>query len=186
MSSTTPLHLAGLQELADQHYDVSVLALMQNDALLMAVEELEFHGEDASGDLLRYRAQSMLPVGVALQQMYFRRYAGLATEKVESLEAVASGLTLCAKNLEALAAKALATPHATTGAHAAAEHAIGERYAQLIAAAETLESRRVISVAVSERIVKLSERPDGPLDRFYDKAIALLNQSKPDRLRAVA
>lgn len=179
MESSTPLRLAALQELADQHFDVGVLTMMQNDVMFLAIEEMQIHGlQDPSPIQVLARAEQMLPKAAGLQQMYFRRYASLASAPIEDLEAAASNLTLCAKHLEAIAARNLSKDQPLP-AMANAMQVIGQRYAQLIQAARTLEERGVISVSHAQRLDKLSDRPDGPLEPFYDKAIALLDHHAP-------
>jgi len=179
MGSSTPLRLAALQELAAQHYDIGVLTMMQNDVLFQSIEEMQLMGaQDPAPNQVLGRADMLLPKGMGLQQMYFRRYASLTSAPVEELESTSSSLTLCAKHLEAIAARSL-TKDQPLPAVASAYQVIGQRYAQLIQAARTLEDHGVISVSHAHRLSKLSDRPIGPLAHFYDKAIALLEHHAP-------
>ncbi len=186
MSSSTPLRLAALRELADQHYDISVLTLIQRGVVVAAIEEMQLNGiENPQAEAIRARAAQMLPEGYALTQMYFRRFAEMSSTPIEVLESTSSCLTFCAKHLEGIAARNLAQDQALPD-FANAMQSIGHRYAQLIQAARTLEDNGVISVSHTQRLAKLVDRPEGPLEPFYDKALALLDHHQAPRDRMAA
>lgn len=190
MDSSTPLKLSGLRDLADMHYDVGVLSLMQTDVLLQCIETMQLtgNGRPMPQQVLE-QAELALPSGSALQQMYFRRYAALTSEPVERLEATARHLARCAQHLEGIAARDLSKRPLADGGHPismdTAAQIISQRYAQLIQAATTLEQHGVISVTHSERITGVAERPDGPLAPYFDKAMALV-QHQVQRPRMAA
>lgn len=186
MPSSTPLRLAALLERADQHYDVSVLAVIQHNMVTAAIEEMQLQGIEApERHAVLARAEQMLPSGYALTQMYFRRFTEMSSTPIEALESTSRSLTLCAKHLEGIAARNLAKEQALPEL-AWAMKSIGQRYAQLIRAARTLEDNGVISIGHTQRLAKLADRPEGPLEPFYDKAIALLDHHQAPRTRMAA
>ena len=175
--TTSPLWMKALAKLADQHYDVAVLAQIQSELSAQAIENrmLKGYGTESHEDLkgARLEAEALLPTGLELQSLYFQRRAGISLAPTRELETAAKTLTLCAEQLEKISGQVLAKGLKVAD-FAKAESAIGDRYAQIIRAARTLESNGVIPVLQREQLAKLSERPAGPLAAFFDKAMTLL------------
>ena len=53
-------------------------------------------------------------------------------------------------------------------------------YAQLMQAAHTMEHSGVIPVHLKGKLSSLTDRPDGPLRAFYDKALAISASQSSD------
>lgn len=185
MSSTTPLRIPALIELANEHYDIAILSLIQFDLMVQSMEMRALNGEDIVEDQVMRDAESMLPKGFALQQLYFQRVASISRAPIEEIESIANTLAVCAKNLERTAARVSLRPM-TVGERAKAEDVIAQRYAQIIRATRTIEERGVISIHHSERLERLLARPIGPLSSFFDKAMALVTAQQPPRARMAA
>ena len=185
MSSTTPLRIPALIELANEHYDIAILSMIQFDLMVQAMEIQALNGEDIVDERVMRDAETLLPKGFALQQLYFQRVAALSRAPIEEVESIANTLAVCAKNLERTAARVSLRPM-TLGERAQAEDVIAQRYAQIIRATRTIEERGVISVHHSERLDRLTARPSGPLASFFDKAMTLVSIQQPPRARMAA
>lgn len=185
MSSTTPLRIPVLIELANEHYDVAILAMIQFDLMVQAMETRALMGEDMVGDAIMRDVEDLLPKGFALQQLYFQRYAALSRAPIEEVESISSTLAVCASNLERTAAR-VGLRQMTVGDRAKAEDVIAQRYAQLIRASRTIEERGVISLHHSVRLDRLLTRPTGPLEAFFDKAMTLVSAQQAPRMRMAA
>jgi len=188
--NTSPIWMPALKKLAEEHYDVAVLERIQSEATNQAVENrmlkgMSIDGVDAMKSVLD-EANALLPGGLDLQSLYFQRRANLALTDIQDLEATAETLVMCAEQLEKISSKVLAR-NLDVATFAQVEHSIGERYAQLIRGARTLEDAGVVSVLHFDRLVKLTERPFGPLSAFFDKAMALVDhQDSMPKMRMAA
>jgi hypothetical protein len=188
--SSTPLNLPALRQLADEGFNMGVLALLEHRALSQAIAVRELKGFTAHpSDEVKQFAQSLLPQGAQLYTLYTQTRATMDKQQLQDLEAVARNLSTCAASLETSAARVLVlTASASMPQQAAAMQVIGERYAQLMEAAQELERSGVVSVSLHGRLASLTTRPDGPLSPFHDKACAILAQRERSapRMRATA
>lgn len=185
MNTSSALRLKPLLEISEGR-NLTTLLLIQNDMIRLAIEQLAISGEyePSAADVMRH-AQALLPEGQSLTQMYARRHAEIAQRPVADLEAVSRHLSVCAKSLERIAGRVLAN-HPPLAVMAEAEHTIATRYAQILQSSHDLEGLGVIGISQRDQIEKLTDRPDGPLSAFFDKAQVLLahNQQMPARMRA--
>ena len=177
--SSTPVNLPALRQLANEGFNTGVLAILEHRALTQAIARRELKGYTAHpADEVKQLAESMLPQGEQLYLLYTQTRAGLDKQQVQDLEQVSRNLSTCAQHLESAAARALAsTKDSGLAVQASAMQVVGERYAQLIEAAQELERSGIISVtpALQGRLANLTSRPvNSPLSPFYDKAQALL------------
>lgn len=188
--TSTPVNLLPLRQLADEGFNTGVLALLEHRALSQAIAMREMKGYTAHpADEVKQLAQTLLPQGAALYMLYTQTRASMDKQQVQDLEEVSRNLSGCAERLESAAVRTLAaTAAAPLAQKAAAMHVVGERYAQLIEAAQELERSGMISVSLKGRLSNLTARPTGPLSPFYDKACAILAQREQNapRMRAAA
>lgn len=176
--TSTPLNLPALRQLADEGFNTGVLAVLEHRGFSQAIAMRELKGFTAHpADEVKQFAQSLLPQGAQLYMLYTQTRAGMDKEQLQDLEAVARNLSSCAARLESSAARVLVvTAAATMPQQAQAMQVIGERYAQLIEAAQELERSGVVYVSLKGRLSSLTSPPDGPLSPFHDKACAILAQ----------
>ncbi len=188
--STHPIWMTALRKLADEHYDVAVLDLIQNDALIQAMERRAVLGLGVTSEpdlqALRSEAQALLPAGFALQSLYFQRFASMHARPIADLESACLSLSNCISALEGVAAQQMAQ-NVTLGTWAKIEQSIAERYAMLMRGAKTLEQHGLMSPHHEDRVASLTQRPMGPLAAFFDKAMTMMaSQSTPERMRMAA
>lgn len=176
--TSTIVRIAQLQVMASRGYDLSVLSAIEHAAMAQAVGMREAKGLRAhSADDVLALAGSLVPSGAQLDQLYMETLSHLREKPLQTLERIADQLGSAAAALEQIAARSAARA-VTLAQFAKIQGAIGQRYAQLIQAAQTLERAGVVPVHLQGRLANLSERPDGPLSIFYDKAVALVDASQ--------
>jgi hypothetical protein len=178
-NTPTGLNLRPLQQLQEQGFDLAVLLAMERDSLMRAHRCLSLSGNDITRQKLVEAAVSDLPRDAKLLQAYTETAATLATRPVRELETIADMLANCARSLEASAVRAMArSPEQGMAEQALAHHAIGERLADLLQGAHTLqESGMIATESQARRLESVGTFvQDGPLSKFLDKARALLSQ----------
>jgi hypothetical protein len=175
-SSSNPVNLESLKRLAGDGFNTGVLALLEHQALSQAIALRSLKGYDAHPrEEVMALAEQVLPTGDSLFQLYTETMAGMSKHQVDDLEQVSSNLAVCAAALETAAVRTLAKlSGAPTRDKAQGEQVIGERYAQLLEAAQLIENTGVISVRQAGALANLTSRPTGPLSAFYDKACAIV------------
>lgn len=188
--NTTPVRLKPLADMVEKGYDIIVLDSIQRSILMQVIEERRAIGlYEHPGRDVRLQAEALLPKGFALETLYMERRAAMVNADMEDLRATADNLSLCADNLEQIAARAMATQK-PTAQQAEIEHLIAKRYAQLIIGAKTLEDQGVIAVHRRDELKKLTEPAEGPLRAFFTKAQILIEDMKqraaPARMRMAA
>lgn len=176
--------------LANQGFNVAVLAAIEQRLLMQAIAQREQKGlVDHPSDALHDHAERLMPQGAQLYMLYTEVRGGMARQPLQDLEEISRNLELAASHLEKAAVKNLVVTEALPlGDKVAARAGIATRYAQLLEAARTLEESGVVPVFQRGRLANLTDRPAGPLLPYYDKACTLLEdrQSKADRLRMAA
>lgn len=181
-SSSIPsqgLHLQPLQQLQSQGFDLAVLLAMERDALMRAHRCLSLGGHEVTRDSLVTAASRDLPRDARLLQAYTETSATLSSRPVRELETIADMLTHCAHCLEAAAVRQTARGESVNLAEQArAHHVIGERLADLLQGAHTLENSGIIAAPGHARRLESVTTfvQNGPLSRFLDKARALLSE----------
>ncbi len=167
--------------MASRGYDLTVLSAIEHSALTQAVDMREAKGFRAhSTDEVRALAGTLVPTGAQLDQLYVETLCGLRSKPLQTLQRIADHLGTAAASLEQTAARSASRP-VTLSQFGRIQGAIGQRYAQLIQAAQTLERAGVVPVHLQGRLANLTDRPDGPLRIFYDKAIALMDAAHSSR-----
>lgn len=175
--ASTILQIPQLQLMASRGYDLAVLSTIEEAALTQAIDLRESKGLTAHPtDEVRALAVSLVPNGVRLEQLYVETLSGLRGKPLQTLQRVADHLSVAAAGLEQTAARSASRP-VTLGQFGKIQGAIGMRYAQLIQAAQTLERAGVVPTHLHGRLANLTQRPDGPLRPFYDKAFALVSET---------
>ena len=178
--SSTILHSPELQRMAAKGYDLAVLSTIEESALMQAVEMRELKGLCAHpADEVRKLAHALVPNGVHLDQLYVQTLANMRGKPLQTLQRVADHLAAAATGLEQTAARATTRP-VTLAQFGKIQGAIGARYAQLMQAAHTMEHSGVIPVHLKGKLSSLTDRPDGPLRAFYDKALAISASQSSD------
>ncbi|HWS25829.1 MAG TPA: hypothetical protein VN259_04565 [Xanthomonadales bacterium] len=176
--ASTIVRISQLQVMASRGYDLSVLSAIEHAAIAQAVDMREARGLRAHpGDEVLALAGTLVPGGAQLDQLYMETLSHLREKPLQTLERIADQLGSAAAALEQTAARSAARP-VTLAQFAKIQGAIGQRYAQLIQAAQTLERAGVVPVYLQGRLANLSQRPDGPLGIFYDKAVALIDTDR--------
>lgn len=179
--TSTFVKIPQLQILASRGYDLAVLSAIEEAALMQAVEMREAKGLVAhpAGEA-RALAASLVPSGARLDQLYVETLAGMRSMPLRTLQRVADHLAFAAAGLEQTAARAASRP-VTLGQYAKIQGAIGHRYAQIILAAQTMESAGMVPIHLQGRLSNLTERPDGPLEAFYDKAYSIAEATRAEQ-----
>lgn len=173
------LHLKPLQVLQHQGFDLAVLLAMERDALMRAHRCLELGGTTPTREALVDAATRDMPRDARLLQAYTEASATLSSRPVRELETIAEMLSKCAITLEAAAVRqVLRGPSENLAETARAHHAIGERLADLLRGAHTLETSGMIAApGHAQRLQSVTTFVQtGPLSKFLDKARALLNE----------
>lgn len=186
-SITTIVKLPRLQALAARGYDLAVLAAIEDAALSQALDMRESKAmTQHPAQEVRSLADSIVPSGAHLDQLYVETLSSLRTKPLRTLQRIADHLGAAAAALEQTAARSASRP-VTLGQFARIQGGIGRRYAQLIEAAQTLERAGVVPVHLQGRLSQITDRPEGPLRPFYDKALAFVaaraHENNPTRER---
>lgn len=172
------LQLRPLQQMQARGFDLAVLLAMEKDALMAAHRCMSLAGQAITRESLIETAGRDLPRDARLLQAYTETASALASRPVRELEQLADMLQHCAKGLEAAAVKHTAATGVPFAEQARTHHAIGERLADLLQGAHTLQNSGVISVQSNARRLEslATAVQNGPLGKFLDKARALLNE----------
>ena len=182
------LRLASLKKLGTEGFNGAILAMIEEQTSMQAVEMLALKGNmNPTREEVLGLCEQLLPQGVALYQLYAETKQGIASYRVDDLQRVGDTLSLAASHLERAAARAMTRP-ATLQGFATIHHSIATQYASLIQAARTIEQCGVIPVQDCDRLAKLTDRPVGPLSLFHDKALLLAEapEKYTHRMRAAA
>lgn len=175
---TTALQIPALAKLHQSGFNPLVLRTIEDNAVMQAVEMRMSKGIFAHpGDELMRFAASLLPQGVSLHQLYAETKSAMRDHPIEELQLFSDHLERVASDLEFSATRLMADNQAagaTVGQFAAAQHTLAERYADIIDAANTLQSQA--GMQPIHMLAPITERPNGALEPFYDKALALLAQ----------
>lgn len=184
------LQINSLQKLSNEDYDQAVLSVIQTQAFAQVIESQLLMGNPApKGESLVHLAQEALPKGDHLYKLYMHTYMNLAKQPIEDLESAAKDLSSSINSLERVAVSHM-SKNMTLSNYARIEQSVGDRYAQIIIAANNLESIGVIPSQMNNRLLKISDRPSGPLEAFYDKAMAIVidqyEKYTPEKMRMAA
>jgi len=183
-SNTTPngLYLKPLKALQNQGFDLAVLLAMERDVLMRAHRSMALSGIVPTKANVIEAATRDLPRDARLLQSYTETSATLSSRPVRELETIASMLSRCAVNLEAAAVRHVAGDSGNLADRARAHHAIGERLADLLRGAHTLETSGMIAApGHAQRLESVATFvQNGPLSKFLDKARALLSERDSD------
>lgn len=177
-ATTGKLHLAPLRKLQDQGLDLAVLLVMQRDTLARAWRSIAMSGNAPQREQVLTMALLDMPQGARLMQAYSETAATMANRPVRELQTVAQSLAAAAQALESHAVRHLATTAAAPlPQQARGHHAIGERLAQLLQGANTLQVSGLVPAGSAQgkslhSVMEFIE--NGPLSRFMDKANAIL------------
>jgi len=95
--ASTFLQLTQLQAMASRGYDLAVLSAIEHAALTQAVEMREAKGLRAhSAEDLRALAESVVPTGAQLDQLYVETLSLLRAKPLQTLQRVADHLSAAA------------------------------------------------------------------------------------------
>lgn len=189
--TSTLLNLPSLRRLSSEGFNAGVLLLIEQNALSQAIAMRSLKGYEVHPSTEVWAlAETLVPQGEQLYQMYNEAMTAVNSRPVEELEGASHALALYAESLERTAVRALAHRPPTLPQIAAVEQAVGQCYAMVLESAQKLQESGIISVRQTGRLASLTERPTGPLSAFYDKACAILShrqhQASALRPRAAA
>lgn len=167
-------------------FDSTILSLIEQKYIEEAYIHSVMNGIPIDHkDILR-KAGEDIPKGDHLIQEYMYVRESKRSAPIRHLQEIRERIELSANRLEGIAAKELAARNSGVSTFASAvkmEHAIGQRYAELIEVARGLENMGVISPHYSEILDELLDIPSGPLAPFYEKALAIIDAKEEERLR---
>ncbi len=174
---TSALQIPALAKLQKAGFNPLVLRAMEDNAMMQAIEMRLMKGISAhpSNEVTQF-AESLLPQGEQLHSLYAQTKADIRDFPAQDLQMYSEHLQRVAGDLEFAGARLLAAnaDGATVSSFAQAQHSLSERYADIIDAAQQIE--KAGGPAPIHQLSLLTERPDGPLEAFYDKAQALLRE----------
>ena len=173
---TTALQIPALAKLHQSGFNPLVLRAIEDNAMMQAIDLRLMKGiaTHPSDEVNRFAA-TLLPQGAALHQLYHETKASIRDYPAQELFLFSEHLERVAGDLEFAGARILAANKddaLTVGQFAQAQQSLSERYADIIDAAESIE--KAGGMPPTHQFSLLTERPDGPLEPFYDKARALL------------
>jgi len=179
---TTALQIPALAKLHQAGFNPLVLRAIEDNAMMQAVEMRLMGGFAAHSteDVVR-TASDLLPQGAQLQALYAQTKADIRDYPTQELQLFSEHLGRVAEDLEFAGARLLAANKGgiTVERFAQAQQTLSERYADIIDAAQQIE--KAGGPAPFHQLSLLTERPEGPLEAFYDKAQALLQSRQSAR-----
>lgn len=172
--------LKPIRDLANKGFKPSALLKMEQDAYMQARMALP----DAPPEVIAQEAENNLPKGDLLHSYYTQTLSRLMTATLREVTDMADQISLKASALEAAYVRKLASNQDVSLAEKAKlQGAVAQEYATMLAIAQDLEERNIITVAQAPRLQSLTEQPDGPLLDVYQKAIAILNERQQQASR---
>lgn len=172
----TALQIPALAKMHSNGFDPIVLHEIESNAMMQAIEFrlLKGYASHPSEDVTRFAA-TLLPQGIGLHKLYDETKAALKSFESQDLARFTEHLERVAGDLEFAGVRILARK-GSMESFAVAQQGLGERYADLIDAALAIENAGGPMPIFQYHALK--ERPDGPLEPFFDKAMAILAQRK--------
>src|SRR3989344_1479357 len=153
---TTALQIPALAKLHQAGFNPLVLRAIEDNAMMQAVEMR------LMGGFAAHSTEDVVRTASDLQP--FSEHLGRVAEDLEF-----AGARLLAANKGGI----------TVERFAQAQQTLSERYADIIDAAQQIE--KAGGPAPFHQLSLLTERPEGPLEAFYDKAQALLQSRQSAR-----
>lgn len=168
--------LPELQKLQRAGYCPIVLREIEDHLVMQATEIRFMQGQrfDTREELISVAA-NLLPRGDNILVLYKEIERSRGENSAEELSMLSEHIERAAYDLEYLGAKALAARSSNAISEekfASAQTAIGRRYADLLDAAERVESIGGPASIFGLNVLNARERPEGPLGAFYDSAVA--------------
>lgn len=190
MSNPTQfLVLEGTKKLHAKGFHSTILGLIEQKHIGEALAQSKNTGAELTHEQVLRVANETLPKGEHLQMEYAHTKDAVSGVPIRHLEGLSERLTMHAEHLEYMGVNALIAKihgRSNMAQFAAQEHQVGEVYAQIIEAAKGLESMGLIPTRQHRALEKLTDEPNGPLQPFYRKAMAILAQREGQQERVSA
>jgi len=176
--SSKLLVLNGTKRLHGEGFDATILGLIEQKHIQEAIARNANCAERPDNEAILRDANESLPKGAHLYSEYASTKESLGAVPLRHIQGLAERVKMTAGALESFGVKALISRMSGKGGsvadYASVEQRIGERYAEVLEAARGLESIGVVSTQHNQALAKLTEEPSGPLQPFYQKAMAIV------------